>query len=394
MNRKQRLQFASKYLIDPACLTTSIIDKDFLSGFDDFKFSLAKSRGDSPVSTKDLLYQITKACEKSFVKPGLPVLLLSSGKDSLALALGYAEMGESIQCLSLVSDEEERNYVKQVCNMLGHKVKTVDARQLYIARSYFDEVSLFDSDLICLDQALYAMYIAVKTSFGDDKLNVIDGMGNDIYFGHIPARYQLRSNRLSVISKISPRKLSFYLRDFTAAMGLRTSISYFDRNFETIETEAMFDSVLHFRPKSGAFADILNARAYLRGKYIDNFVYAEKTRSICKTLSLNYSFPWMDSDLSEFCFNLPDHAKYDYRTLTNKILLRQLLDEKINYNRPKKGIDLFLQYSYDQIKNILNENQQTEVTYKHIISDMLLPEHAKKRALFELLLISKHNEML
>jgi hypothetical protein len=391
----ERLAFAEQYLIDPKCLNAELGSKSIGEEFSDFPFREHRNLGTSCIKEESLLSSITKACEKSLSTPGKPVLLLSSGKDSLSLALGFAELGISVDCVSLVTDDEEGEYLKDLTSQLGHSLHLVGLDQIRSLSSKFADVSLCSSEHICLDQALFPMYLALENYASGESVNIIDGMGNDIYFGHVPAKYQINSYRYGTLRNALPKSLGYYLRNFTGAMGLRTASSYILGSRKEMRiTNNRYADFINLKPNFSNQTDIIDARSFIRGKYIDNFVYAEKTRVIGRLLKCNVSFPWMDQDLANYCFNLPKELKYNFDNLENKILLRKLLKSKIGYNRPKKGIDVFLKLTESEIVKILRDSLVPEVYIKPILKSKIYGTAARKRALFEQLLLHKHRDSI
>lgn len=386
-----RLKFASHYLLDPKCLSEVSSNNSLPNVFNEFPFVEHKNNQASCTKVETLLRNIASACEKTLTMQGEPVLLLSSGKDSMALALGFAELGISVQCVSLVTDEEEREYIEAILQKIGHVPHFITLSQIKSNSGKFVDLSLCNSRYVCLDQAIFPMYVALQDFFSGQKLNIIDGMGNDVYFGHLPSKYQIQSYRYGSLRHILPNELRYYFRNFTSAMGLRTALSFIspEKNISNIKDKFLRDFI-NFKPDSNEDVDIVNARAFIRGEYIDNFVYAEKTRIIAENLNCNVSFPWMDRTLAYYCFNLPKELKYNFEKLENKILLRKLLREKFNYNRPKKGIDLLFQLSEREIIKILQGNQVPGDRIGSILKSRMSGASIRKRALFELLLIQKH----
>ena len=52
-------------------------------------------------------------------------------------------------------------------------------------------------------------------------------------------------------------------------------------------------------------------------------------------------FPYSDPELSDYYFNLPEPDRFDRATLTNKILLRRMLREKLDYDDELLGKRVF-----------------------------------------------------
>lgn len=356
--------------------------------FNDFEFRLSKStHQSSPLSTA-LLDRIAGACLDSIKSDTL--LLLSSGKDSVGLLLGYAEAGIHVDCLSVVSDKEEEDWIAKTARHLGHKVSFVRSNDI-LRFLESTELDLHPDLGVCYDQAIIVMDAALAIFSAHKGINIIDGMGNDIYFGHIPSRNQLRSANFGSIFPIfrSLPGLSFYLRSPYKAHGLATATSFIFKS-----AKSSCHEILNELPYASNEEDIVDYRAFVRGGLIDNFVYAEKTRILARKYQCIVNFPWTNGDLMRYVFNLPNNCKFNFSSLTNKILLRKLLSEKLDYNRPKRGIDLL---GAIDISNLLAlkciRNIPMEIVNK-VLAARLMPINDKKRALFECALYFNYLERI
>lgn len=351
---------------------------DIKEKFYNFNFRLSKSTHQSIPTTKELLNKIAGACSDTLKSNTL--VLLSSGKDSVGLLLGYAESGCNVDCLSVVSDAEEEEWIAKTVRHLGHKVSFVRPNDI-LRRLDTSEIDLHPNLGVCYDQAIVIMDAALAIYGISNGTNIVDGMGNDIYFGHIPSKNQLRSAYYG--SLLAPLKsimagLSFFLRRPYEAHGLATASSFIFKN-PRASRKNLLDELKYKSDQE----NIVDYRAFIRGGLIDNYVYAEKTRILAKKYCCTASFPWMHEGLSNYVFNLPNNFKFDFSALTNKILLRNLLGEKINYSRPKRGIDLFGSIDISRLLSLgiargIPDGIKNRITYHSF-----LPKNHKKRALVE-----------
>lgn len=346
--------------------------------FENFEFRLGKSSGLSLPSTKLLLDHIAEACDRNLGSENL--LLLSSGKDSMGLLLGYSQLGYKIDCLSIVSDEEEALWISKIVSFLGHRIRFLRKEEIFenMLRS---GLSLDPVHGVCYDQAIVVMNAAFQIIGLKPNTTVIDGMGNDVYFGHIPSRSQLRSYKIGlmvpVLTEISSYK--YYFRQPFEAHGLASAFPFFLKvaifsdfrnKFFELNPDLSVDSIMDYR-------------AFVRGSYIDDYCYAEKTRVLAKKYGYFAVFPWMSKSLSDYVFNLPIQEKFNFPSLTNKLLLRQLLRERLNYARPKKGIDVFEFLAVDELLRMDFIRQIPDFFIKSIVNNNIIPVSAKKRAMIE-----------
>jgi hypothetical protein len=110
-----------------------------------------------------------------------------------------------------------------------------------------------------------------------------------------------------------------------------------------------------------------------------------KTKVAADFLGSQVVFPWLNSALVDYCFNLPISEKYDFSLLKNKLLLRDLLNEKTGWEQSKRGVDLYFDLNFRYFReSILVEL----VPYKFIESidkKIGVPDYVKKRGYLELL---------
>ena len=109
-----------------------------------------------------------------------------------------------------------------------------------------------------------------------------------------------------------------------------------------------------------------------------------KTIATAKCLGSDVVFPWADATLANYCFNLPESAKFDFKILQNKLLLRELLEKRIDWKQEKRGVDLY----FDLDMKAFKENILKEFVPQHIINkidkSVLISDSVKQRAYLEL----------
>lgn len=380
MNNLSDLIFSFQYLVPPSVLDQHKLIKTDYKNFD---YRLDKSRGDSSSSIQLLLNEISAATDRTIRQSTKsPLLLLSSGKDSIGLALGLAEAGFSVDTFSLVSDPEEKAFIEDVARCLGHKPSFVFTQDIVNQLDSLSEC-LPSNSRICLDQALVFMHAALRLhGVGDDTL-LIDGMGNDIYFGHLPSVDQTRSYRLyQFFLGRPPSVLDFYARNFLQANGM-----------STVTGKLIAPSIERFNQRAGDLfkfdspvfnlQEFVSRRAYVRGLFIDEGVYSEKTRILGDIFGADVVFPWSDSELSDYCFNLPQQSRFNLKSFRNKVLLRDLLFDRLDYDLPKRGIDAYEYISEEVLISMLINASIPDSFIAKISKNVAVNHVVKKRAYFE-----------
>ncbi len=363
--------------------------------FEEYKFRhLSKSyRANSCADSSVLLIKIQNALKHSLPSSKEPLLLLSDGKDSMGLALALSEMGVKCKTLTFLrnSDLKLKKYINDVTEKLGHKAYFVivdDIQAKYDTKIFLDACQKMDTPI--LDQAFFFFLFGCKLFFEREELNpndyvIVDGLGNDEYFGYLASKKQLQSFSLSRLGlwKLLPRSipaLRWYIRSPSESHGDLSALAAFFPFGQSYDLNKFFSKI----PKSLDELEFIDFRAFSRGAFHDHQCMMGKTIATAKYLSSDVIFPWADASLAEYCFNLPLSAKFDFKNLKNKLLLRSLLENKIDWKQEKRGVDLYFDLDMVFFKNeILGE-----LVPKHMIDKIdgsfLLSSSVKQRAYLEL----------
>lgn len=323
-----------------------------LADFDRYRYRHLSHfyRGDSECTEHNLLERIKAALEPAFANGRKPLLLLSDGKDSMALAVALAELGVSCTTLTLLrrKDTVLRQFVESVTSKLGHDPHFVTSDE---ALGAFDPHVLIAAcgtmDTPVLDQGFLFFLFGMKLFFERSGLDpasfcVIDGLGNDEYFGYLPSRNQLHAYRLAALRlwKLRPDSLPtlrWYLRSPAEAQGDLSALSCFFQLRSAHDLNAYFRRV----PRSLEPRAFVDFRAFSRGSFHDHQCMMGKTRAAAAYLGAAVQFPWLNPSLADYCFNLPVDRKFDFANLLNKLPLRQLLSRRFGWQQTKRGVDLF-----------------------------------------------------
>lgn len=323
-----------------------------------------------------------------------PLLLLSDGKDSMSLALAYAHLGQKIDTVTFLrrDDNELRAFISAVCNKLGHTAYFVEIDQI---------LTSFDKDVFLsacqkmqtpvLDQGFLFFLFGLQAFFRTTNLNpadyiVVDGLGNDETFGYLPSKNQIRSFKLAKLGlwKLLPsacRGFKWYLRSPAESHGDLSALACF------YPINASYDLNAYFS-KIEACAEVLSFvdfRAFSRGAFHDHQCMMGKTLAAAKQLGAAVVFPWIAPALADYVFNLPPAAKFDFGSLTNKVALRQLLENKLDWHQQKRGVDLYFDLDLQSFKTDILAAVVPGHLIQIIESNKLLPEYVKQRAYLELL---------
>jgi hypothetical protein len=323
-----------------------------------------------------------------------PLLLLSDGKDSISLALAYAHLGQKIDTVTFLrrDDSELKVFISKICNIMGHTPYFVEIDEIMKS---FDKNTFLSAcqkmQTPVLDQGFLFFLFGLAAFFRTNNFNpvdylVVDGLGNDETFGYLPSTNQIRSFKLAKLGlwKLIPsacRSLKWYLRSPAESHGDLSALACFYPFNTSYDLNEYFSKI---KASTEAFS-FIDFRAFSRGAFHDHQCMMGKTIVAAKQLGAEVVFPWTSKSLADYVFNLPVTAKFDFDSLTNKVALRKMLENKLDWQQQKRGVDLYFDLDLLSFKH----NILAAVVPVHLIqiidSNKLLPEYVKQRAYLELL---------
>ncbi|MFZ5807378.1 MAG: asparagine synthase-related protein [Verrucomicrobiota bacterium] len=325
----------------------------------DFPYDLFKSRGDQKSSEEKLLSLL---CES--VSSGIggheAVLMLSSGKDSTAIALAAKEAGveNKIQCLTYGDREEtsEGVYARKLCAQLGlrHAIITLPNDANIFKKTL---IRYFENSACPLCDPATAPYTLALSAHGIKNSILLDGTGNDIYMGDIPVgnRFYLHYYYLTPVAswrhlerfipfyspmanllchQAKPRLLRNLFRRRESRIFYDSSVithPYWNRLAEERERKYPFLDYRRFDHWLHAYA--MDWRTFICRQYDDSC--RQLRRQAAAVFGCRHLFPWANSSIAEYYFHLPPHEKYDIPHDLNKLLLRKMLRKYLDYDDAK-----------------------------------------------------------
>lgn len=297
-------------------------------------------------------------------------LFHSAGKDSNTIALALSDQNfEDVHCVSHKSkgESDESDISKKISKRLGFKHQilfepsTLENKHLDSIEDYFTNISFPVMDVVSLAYPIY------NTQLDFTNSNIIDGMGNDVYIGHIPSVSEYRfANYLSKISFMKPltNKLNSenYLNilgankiEWVGLIGLMNGdctniyneFEAIDKDWKNIENESKNLNYFDFRAK-------------IRGGIIDQEIFMRKVRNFGDINNSNIIFPWADSSVANYFYNVDDKYLFDKKNLKNKLILRDLLNKRLGLDSDKLGK---LGYTFDfwKILNLMSGDVKNEI---------------------------------
>ncbi|MGA1933009.1 hypothetical protein ACH5BF_09880 [Arcobacter sp. YIC-464] len=395
---KKVISTYGKHMVCPETISEKIIKDIMKTGMDDyknyiFKHTEKKTDNITKFSSDELLKYIKESILNKSNPKKKPLLLLSDGKDSLCLAIAFNELNISCDTITFLKndDNEMKSYLTKVTTKLGHNAHFITVNEIIQSLDMGEFKKSFKSmNNPVLDQGYIFFLFGLKLFFEKYKLSssdyeVYDGMGNDEYLGHMPSKEQLQSFKFSKINlwKILPsnfKSYKWYIRSPIESHGLLSTLSCFFSFPYAYDLNKYFKGIKASLDKE----HFLDLRAFSRGKYLDRQCMMGKTETAANYLFTNAVFPWLDNELSNYCFNIPVDEKLNFEELVNKVPLRKLLKNKISWNQDKRGVDLFLDLDEEFLKKFLTK-EIPMVLIDRITFNKVLSTKVKKRAYLELL---------
>ncbi|MEN2509153.1 hypothetical protein V8Z77_19775 [Stutzerimonas stutzeri] len=394
----KKISTFGKYMLCPESLHSRTSEDFSLLGSRDFlkypyRHHSTAYVGNSTATTKVLLEHIMRSLD--MIDPSKkPLLLLSDGKDSMGLALAFSRMGISVDTLTLLrrGDNELRYFVESVCKKLGHRASFIEVDGILnsVSLGFFKHACAY-MDAPVLDQGFIYFLFGLKLYFESNNVDpseyvVVDGLGNDETFGYIPSLNQLRSYKLSKLGlwKVIPsslKALRWYIRSPSESHGDLSALSCYFNLKGSYDINYYFSGIDSLSDDLG-FVDF---RAFSRGAFHDHQCMMGKTIVSAQSLGSTVYFPWVEKQLANYVFNLPLQNKFDFKSLTNKLLLRELLFSEVGWQQHKRGVDLYFDLDVDGFKREVFSGFVPDRLIDVLSRGSILPEYVKKRAHLELL---------
>jgi len=298
----------------------------------------------------DLILQMLAEATINRIDKSKPSFLFhSAGKDSNTIALALAEAGWQDRVTLIthkskgVADESEIS--KKIAKQLGfkhqilHEVDLLQASHKLAIKEYFIKAPFPCTDNVMLAYPLYEEQLPeLKGS------NIIDGGGNDCYMITPPTQRELRTIPLSrLISQLS------FMRKFVNSESifnplLRTPAEWFGMaGLSLKDTNKIFpnnQSVYpHWSKKSNSHKslDIFYFKTDILSTITAAETHIRKVRNFADSIGSNLILPFANQKLAEYYTKLPETYLFNRKQLKNKIILREILKNRIGLDSDKLG---------------------------------------------------------
>lgn len=342
----------------------------------EFPFLNAKRlHADEMQPDEDLILQMLAEATISRIDESKPSFLFhSAGKDSNSIALALAEAGwqDKVTLITHKSkgQADESEISTKIAKQLGfkhqilHEVDQLQAEHKQAINDYFVNAPFPCTDNVTLAYPLYAHQLPELKG-----ANIIDGMGNDVFIGHIPSRSEYKRQQLSkylkhsrILSKHFPSESLFHVAGRTRAEW--TGLSGLSFSDAKKILPAAFD-VSDFWLEKDTDQDYLDFRPSIRGTIIDQEIFTRKARNFADSINANMVLPWANQQVAEYFAKMPEQHLFDRKALKNKLILRTMLKDRIGLDSDALGK---MGWTYDSssivLQNwnwMLQEMQQCEL---------------------------------
>ena len=271
----------------------------------------------------------------------------SAGKDSNTILLALKK--KNFSNITLLTHKSKGKLVEShiaskiaKANGFGHQ-KLIEPNTLeYFHKNslenYFYSIPLPSTDTVSLAYPLYENQVNFTES------NIIDGMGNDIYIGHIPSHSEFNNQRIfskltflrSLLQKLPSE--NYYHSVGSLRVEWTGLIGFLNSDCNDLYT-GFIDPDLYWENVNKSYLDLnyLEVRARVRGAIIDQEIFTRKIRNFAHVHNANLILPWMDKDVANYFFNLDNKYLFDEKLLKNKLILRQLLKDELDLDSDQLG---------------------------------------------------------
>lgn len=349
------------------------------------------SHGNEIADEERLLALLTAATERQLARVGNEgFLMMSSGKDSPAVALALAEGGFSgVGCVTYRSgnDDPEAPIAASICRRLGldHHIVDLPTDPDIIARqltTFFERAPVPGVDLSQIP------YICATMSIDDPRGAVLDGGGNDSYMNYGPSprsqrkyRYRVRPRPLArAVRRIAPPDSPFnYLtrsRAETAFSGRLPRQRHVDRLYgQSHDVAGWWENL----SSETASLDARDEFDVVLRRHVHPAQVLLKQKLAAEAIGIDALLPWCDDDVADYLFNLPQADRYEVdNKRRDKLLLRRMLMTYLDYDADSVGKHFFefdgagfLKHNMDFVRAEIDASQLWERDGRAMIEQWL-----------------------
>jgi asparagine synthase (glutamine-hydrolysing) len=269
------------------------------------------------------------------------VLFHSAGKDSNTLALAIAAAGwqDEVTFASLRStgSADESAISAGIAARLGarhvvlEEAGRLDAAATATIERHFVEALLPCTDNVALSYPLYGQQQPALL-----EADLIDGLGGDVYLGHVPSQRQRQRMRMSGTMSVLLAPGSRAASTSLLHVAGRSRAEWCGLSgFSHQETAALLpdaaDARAHWRRCSRALRhlDDFDFLSRVKGGIISPEVNARKLQNFADATGAAAIFPWKNEEVARYFWRMPEAHLLDRVRLRDKIVLRAMLYSRL-----------------------------------------------------------------
>ena len=334
---------------------------------------------------KDFESLLLEAVESSVDKNSQILLFLSGGKDSATIALALAKTGlkDRVTCITYRSkSQDESELAGAITYKLGLKHEIIDVNNYQVSYEQiknFFKIQLIPSLDLC---ATVYMHCGLEQH---NNATIMDGAGNDIFVGYVPPSSEYLAARLQNMVPYGLKRAIGSFRDLNRLFMFGSKTRCEMAGFWTfLSSSPIIDEISTYNSRRkhweiidhiNAQLDYLDLRASLRGRYIDQEKFIRKIKNSAAAYGLQWSLPWTNTRLANYCHNLSESELFDRAKLVNKIFIRKYLRDHldIDFFAEKKNsfaynFSEFVDANIDLIRDITLSNDliEAKLTERHL----------------------------
>ena len=298
--------------------------------------------------------------------PSKPIYLFhSAGKDSNSIALALAEAGwqHRVQLITQKSKgkADESEISAKIAKQLGfkhkilHEVEKLEPDHRLAIEDYFITAPFPCVDNVTLAYPLYAQQLPELKG-----ANIIDGGGNDSYMMTPPSSREIKVFPLSKFTQYASSLRSIVNSESAFSFLIRTPAEWFGMSgLSFADAQRIFPDVRNVYPHWKRECqlrkdwDLIDFKTSIFTSVVASEMHIRKARNFTDSINSNLILPFANKRVAEYFGKLPEAYLFDRKSLKNKIILRNLLKQRIGLDSDAVGK---MGWTYDS-QGFLKNNQ-------------------------------------
>lgn len=334
-----------------------------------------------------ILDMITQAVLQRVNPSKQTFLFHSAGKDSNSIALALSEAGwqDKVTFISHRSKgaADESEISKMISTKLGFKHQQL-IEQDTLMREHKDTINNYfvNAPFPCVDNVTLAYPLYLLQLPDLQNSNLIDGGGNDSYMMSPPTKREQKFFALSRYSHYASDLRKYTHSESIFSLLLRTPCEWCGLSgFTYNDARKIFPEATNVYPhwksesKSRSDLDYCDFKTSVQTPITASEVHIRKVRNFSDTINSNLVLPFANQRIAEYFSRIPEIHLISRKSHKNKLILREMLKERIGLDSDKIGK---MPFSYDSFSLVSNN-------YEYFLSKIYECQYWSKGGLNKLL---------